>query len=137
MVRPRRAEQFLPKEDDPVAGCTPHQFIAAVAASPPLPDPASRVLRVTLGGTQRCTPWHRSPSYDLRRTPCDHPDFTCNALHEDLFKGSLNNQATHPCSLAYPLLARLSRRRFMPSRRTKGEFSRLIFLLETFSSVPA
>src|SRR5690242_9969883 len=28
----------------------------------------------------RYTPLHRRPSYDLRRAPCDHPDFTSNAL---------------------------------------------------------
>jgi hypothetical protein len=43
-----------------------------------------------IGLSQRCTPWHRSPSCDLRRAPCDHPDFTSNALHEDVFGGSPN-----------------------------------------------
>jgi len=36
--------------------------------------------------------WHRSPGYDLRRAPYDHPDFTSNALSEDLFSASLNGQ---------------------------------------------
>src|SRR5690242_21104772 len=74
---------------DPVAGCTPHQFVATVVASPSLPDPTSRVPRATLRGARRCAPWHRSPSYDLRRAPGDHPDFTGNALRDDLFRGSL------------------------------------------------
>src|SRR5690348_3201896 len=42
-----------------------------------------------IGRSPRCAPWHRRPSYDLRRAPCDHPDFTSNALHENLFRGSL------------------------------------------------
>ena len=33
-----------------------------------------------IGRSLRYTPWHRRPSYDLRRAPCDHPDFTSNAL---------------------------------------------------------
>ena len=33
-----------------------------------------------IGRSLRCASWHRSPSYDLRRTPCDHPDFDSNAL---------------------------------------------------------
>jgi len=37
----------------------------------------------------RCAPWHRSPSYDLRRAPYDHPNFASNALSEDLFSASL------------------------------------------------
>jgi hypothetical protein len=36
-------------------------------------------------------PWHRSPSYDLRRAPYDHPDFTSNALCGDLLGGSFRN----------------------------------------------
>src|SRR5690349_9585228 len=90
---------------DPAAGCRPTNFIAAVAASPPLPDPASwgpsgntsgrafarsltkQTARKTrpvgcgkIGRSLRYTPWHRRPSYDLCRAPCDHPDFTSNAL---------------------------------------------------------
>jgi hypothetical protein len=42
------------------------------------------------GLSLRCTPWHRRPNYDLRRAPCDHPDFTSNAPAEDLFRGSLD-----------------------------------------------
>jgi hypothetical protein len=42
-----------------------------------------------IGRSWRCTPWHRSPGYDLRRAPYDHPDFTSNALSEDLFSASL------------------------------------------------
>ncbi len=37
-----------------------------------------------LGEPWRCAPWHRSPDYDLRREPYDHPDFTRDALSEDL-----------------------------------------------------
>ena len=36
-------------------------------------------------------PWHRNPSYDFRLAPYAHPDFTCNALSEDLFSASLKN----------------------------------------------
>jgi CrcB protein len=43
-----------------------------------------------IGCSPRCAPWHRSPGYDLRRAPYDHPDFTSNALSEDLFSASLN-----------------------------------------------
>src|SRR5690348_2167527 len=92
---------------DPVAGCTPHHFRAAVVASPSLPAPASRVPRATLRGARRCTPWHRSPSYDLRRAPCDHPDFTCNALHGHLFRGSLKLEGL---STSYTLGIELSSR---------------------------
>jgi NAD(P)-dependent dehydrogenase (short-subunit alcohol dehydrogenase family) len=42
-----------------------------------------------IGRSWRCAPWHRSPGYDLRRPPYDHPDFTSNALSEDLFSASL------------------------------------------------
>jgi hypothetical protein len=42
-----------------------------------------------IGRSLRCAPWHRSPGYDLRRAPYDHPDFTSNALSEDLFSVSL------------------------------------------------
>jgi hypothetical protein len=38
-------------------------------------------------------PWHRSPGYDHRRVPYDHPDFNSNALSEDLFNGSLSMPA--------------------------------------------
>src|SRR5437868_6747122 len=93
----------------------------AVAASPPLPDPcpqgpsgdalgrgppfARSLTRQTackasshpgcgkIGRSWRCAPWHRSPSYDQRRAPYDHPDFNSNALSEDLFSGSLDNDA--------------------------------------------
>ena len=41
------------------------------------------------GEPPRCAPWHRSPGYDLRRAPYDHPDFTSNVLSEDLFSASL------------------------------------------------
>jgi hypothetical protein len=33
--------------------------------------------------------WHHGSNYDLRRAPYDHPDFTGNALNEDLFGASL------------------------------------------------
>ena len=48
-----------------------------------------------IGRSWRCAPWHRSPSYDLRRAPYDRPDFNSNALSEDLFSGSLNKQHLH------------------------------------------
>src|SRR5690348_5816828 len=44
------------------------------------------------GAPPRCAPWNRGLSYDLRRGPCDHPDFTSNALHDDLLRGSLNER---------------------------------------------
>jgi hypothetical protein len=51
-----------------------------------------------IGRSLRYTPWHRRSSYDLRRAPCDHPDFISNALREDLFRGSLNIlQEFHKC----------------------------------------
>ena len=92
----------------------PGQSISAVAASPaaaqssfagpsgdasrPLrkePDKAARPQSLVplgcskIGRSPRYTPWHRRPSYDLRRAPCDHPDFISNALREGLFRGSL------------------------------------------------
>ena len=51
--------------------------IPAAARSPLCGAP-----RATLWGAWRCAPWHRSPGYDLRRAPYDHPDFTSNALRE-------------------------------------------------------
>jgi len=45
-----------------------------------------------IGRSPRCAPWHRSPGYDLRRAPYDHPDFTSNALSEDLFSASLRKR---------------------------------------------
>ena len=47
-----------------------------------------------IGRSWRCAPWHRSPSYDQRRAPYDHPDFNSNALSEGLFSGSLKNFGT-------------------------------------------
>ncbi|HVW65713.1 MAG TPA: hypothetical protein VHB01_11945 [Nitrosospira sp.] len=87
------------------------QYCGAAEASAPLPDPhfagpsgyalgrsSARSLTTRkapshpgydkIGHSWRCAPWHRSPGYDLRRAPYDHPDFTSNALSEDLFKGS-------------------------------------------------
>ena len=61
----------------------PSQSIIAVAASPPLPDPRfAGPLGRRFWAPLRYTPWRRRPSYDLRRAPCDHPDFTSNALRE-------------------------------------------------------
>ena len=37
-----------------------------------------------IGCLRCCAPWLRRPSYDLRREPCNHPDFTSNALHGGL-----------------------------------------------------
>ena len=34
-----------------------------------------------IGRSRVCTAWHRSPSYDLRRTRRDLPDLTRNAVH--------------------------------------------------------
>ena len=45
-----------------------------------------------IGRSWRCAPWHRSPGYDQRRAPYDHPDFNSNALSEDLFSGSLKKK---------------------------------------------
>ncbi|OJY10892.1 MAG: hypothetical protein BGO99_04020 [Nitrosospira sp. 56-18] len=44
------------------------------------------------GEPLHCAPWHRSPGYDLRRAPYDHPDFISNALSENLFSASSNGQ---------------------------------------------
>ncbi|HTJ54913.1 MAG TPA: hypothetical protein VL380_05805 [Nitrosospira sp.] len=98
---------------DPVAGCAARSSISAVVASPTLPDPcfprplgqrsgaaplrqepakADRLQSPVpsgcgkIGRSWRCAPWHRSPSYDQRRAPYDHPDFNSNALSEDLFR---------------------------------------------------
>src|SRR4051794_20286685 len=32
---------------------------------------------------------HRRPNYDLRRAPCDHPNFAPNAAHRGLVRGFL------------------------------------------------
>ena len=91
MVRPRRAKQYLPKED-----ATPQRDADAPTAlwrgldTPPLPDPRfAGPLGRRSGAPWRCSPCHRSPRYDLRRAPYDHPDFNSNALSEDLFSASL------------------------------------------------
>ena len=116
MVRPRRAEQCLPQEDvtpQRDAGARNNlsgRSIPAAARSPlregpsgyALAPPFARSLtRQTackapshpgcgeIGCSWRCAPWHRSPGYDFRRSPYDHPDFNSNALSEDLFSGSL------------------------------------------------
>jgi hypothetical protein len=39
---------------------------------------------------RRCAPWLRSPSYDLRRAPCIHPHFACNAICGGLDQRFLN-----------------------------------------------
>jgi hypothetical protein len=60
-------------------------------ASPLLPDPRfAGPLGLRAGEPWRYAPWHRSPGYDLRRAPYDYPDFTGNALSEDLFRDSLS-----------------------------------------------
>jgi hypothetical protein len=53
----------------------PSQSIIAVAASP-------SAAPSRFAGPSCNAPWRRRPSYDLRRAPCDHPDFTSNALRE-------------------------------------------------------
>ncbi len=50
-----------------------------------------------IGRSPRCAPWHRSPGYDLRRAPYDHPDFTSNALSKDLFSASLSLAVIFNC----------------------------------------
>jgi hypothetical protein len=62
----------------------PQQYCGAVEASPPLPDPRfAGPLGPRSGAPPCCAPWHRSPGYD-------HPDFTGNALSEDLLRASLS-----------------------------------------------
>ena len=78
----------------------PQQNCGAVEASPPLPDPRfAGPLGPRSGEPWRCAPWHRSPSYDLRHAPYDHPDFTSNALSEDLFSASLMQPLGLPISV--------------------------------------
>ena len=112
---------------DPAAGCTPQSSISAVAASPSAarsrfagpsgnalgrPPFARSLTRQTackapshpgcgkIGRSWRCAPWYRSPSYDQRRAPYDHPDFNSNALSEDLFSGSLASHIAFKSSIA-------------------------------------
>ena len=56
------------------------------------------------GAPLRCTPWHRSSSYDVRRVAGDHPDFIRNALRaEDLSIDSLNlDFAENQCAIGAP-----------------------------------
>jgi hypothetical protein len=78
---------------DPAAGCKRPNSSWRGLASPPLPDPRfAGPLGLRSGEPSCCAPWHRSPGYDLRRTLYDHPDFTSNALSEDLFRASLSAQ---------------------------------------------
>src|SRR5690242_16680315 len=59
----------------------PKGYVISRSRRPPLPDPHfAGPLGRRFWAPQRCTPWHRRPSYDLRRAPCDHPDFIHNAL---------------------------------------------------------
>jgi hypothetical protein len=44
---------------------------------------------------RRCAPRLRSPGYDLRRAPCIHPYFACNAI-----RGGLNQRFLNPVNLA-------------------------------------
>jgi hypothetical protein len=44
------------------------------------PIPLSESLERRPGVPLRCASWYRSPSYDLRRAPRDHPDFDSTAL---------------------------------------------------------
>ena len=92
MVRPRGEEQCLPKEDaTSKQDADAPDSILRGRYDPTLPDPGvAGSLERRSGVPLRCAPWHRSPSYDLRRAPYDHPDFTNNALHENLFRDSLN-----------------------------------------------
>ena len=69
------------KRWDPVAGCGRlRTYNNRGLGTPAARSPLRRAPRATLWAPQRYTPWHRRPSYDLRREPCDHPDFTSNAL---------------------------------------------------------
>jgi hypothetical protein len=106
---------------------TPQQVLGAVLTSPPLPDPCfagSLGLRSggvpfarsltkqaarkgpshpgcgKIGCSWRCAPWHRSPGYDLRRAPYDHPDFTGNASSENLFSDSPNLSCSRKIALS-------------------------------------
>ncbi len=49
-----------------------------------------------IGRSLRQTPWHRSYGYDLRRLPCDHPDWDCNAAHGRLVQSFPNQEKTEP-----------------------------------------
>ena len=70
----------------------PHVYFSAVWHPRRCPIPAfAGPLGPRSGEPSRCAPWHRSPGYDLRRAPYDHPDFTSNALSEDLFSASLSS----------------------------------------------
>jgi hypothetical protein len=117
MVRPRRAVSSEGR-CDPVAGCKPPNRFFARSRHPrrcPIPRfagpvgprsggvPFARSLtRQTarkatshrgcgnIGRSWRCAPRHRSPGYDQRRAPYDHPDLNSSALSEDLFSGSFN-----------------------------------------------
>ena len=128
MVRPRRAEQYLPKEDaTPQRDARPqsiHNRGRCIPLRCPIPlrgplvqrsggAPFARSLtRQTackapshpgcgkIGRSWRCAPWYRSPSYDQRRAPYDHPDFNSNALSEDLFSGSLASHIEFKSSIA-------------------------------------
>ena len=72
---------------------------------------------VKIGRSWRCASWHRSPSYDLRRTPYDHPDFSSNAFSEDLFSASLRPRFILQAGRAWLRLAAIvSARSFLPER---------------------
>jgi hypothetical protein len=76
----------------------PHGILWRGLASPPLPDPRfAGPLGLRSGEPPCCAPWHRSPGYDLRRAPYDHPDFTSNVLSEDLFRASLKGFPNGRC----------------------------------------
>ena len=82
----------------------PHVYFGALWHPRRCPIPAfAGPLGPRSGEPPRCAPWHRSPGYDLRRAPYDHPDFTSNALSEDLFSASLSILAVwhHECMATY------------------------------------
>ena len=118
MVRPRRAEQYLPEEDaTPVAGCLrPNSTMARSKHPPPLPDPRfAGPSGYAPGEAWRCAPWHRSPRYDLHRAPYAHPDFTSNAPSKDLFSASLAQQIPAKALQSISMAMIAQRHEFMQS----------------------
>lgn len=80
--RPRREEQCLSEgRCDPEAGCWhPRGELGRDRGTRRCPIPLCGSLGRRSGVPLRCAPWRRSPSYDLRCAPRDHPNFDSNAL---------------------------------------------------------
>ncbi len=127
---------------DPAAGCRRPRRRKRGQASPSLPGPRyAGPLGQRFGAPLRCTPWHRRPSYDLCRAPCEHPDFTDNALRGGLVQGFPSVTETpllclrpisrfHPRDRPLRAVAALpgnipSLYRYLPSNRFRGLFSLL------------